>query len=62
VPASRRRTPAERLELALDLLRDPVFDSLITGVSRFDELPDVMPRLASGALPALCHTLSYGEG
>ena len=62
VPASRSRTPAERLELALDLLRDPVFDSLITGVSPFDELPDVMPRLASGALPALCHTLSYGEG
>jgi threonine dehydrogenase-like Zn-dependent dehydrogenase len=62
VPASRRRTPAERLGLALDLLRDPAFDSLITGVSRFDELPDVMPRLASGALPALCHTLSYGEG
>jgi threonine dehydrogenase-like Zn-dependent dehydrogenase len=62
VPASGRRTPAERLGLALDLLRDPAFDSLITGVSRFDELPDVMPRLASGALPALCHTLSYGEG
>jgi threonine dehydrogenase-like Zn-dependent dehydrogenase len=56
-----RRTAAERLALALDLLRDPAFDALITGVSRFDELPDVMARLAGGSLPALCHTLSYGN-
>jgi threonine dehydrogenase-like Zn-dependent dehydrogenase len=62
VPASRRRTTGQRLELALELLRDPAFDELITGVSRFDQLPDVMPQLASGALPALCHTVSYGEG
>jgi threonine dehydrogenase-like Zn-dependent dehydrogenase len=63
VSAARRgrRTVAQRLGLALDLLRDPAFDSLITGVSRFDELPDVMTRLAGGSLPALCHTLSYGE-
>lgn len=57
-----RRTSAERLAIALDLLRDPAFDALITGVSRFDELPDVMARLAGGSLPALCHTLTYGEG
>jgi hypothetical protein len=64
VAAARRgrRTAAERLALALDLLRDPAFDALITGVSRFDELPDVMARLASGSLPALCHTLTYGGG
>ena len=62
-PARRgRRTAAERRALALDLLRDPAFDALITGVSRFDELPDVMARLADGSLPALCHTISYGEG
>jgi threonine dehydrogenase-like Zn-dependent dehydrogenase len=63
VAAARRgrRTAAERLALALDLLRDPAFDALITGVSRFDELPDVMARLAGGSLPALCHTLSYGS-
>ena len=29
---------------------------------RFDELPDVMARLAAGSLPALCHTITYGEG
>lgn len=61
-PARRgRRTHAERLALALDLLRDPAFDVLITGASRFEELPDVMTRLADGSLPALCHTLTYGE-
>lgn len=56
-----RRTASERLALALELLRDPAFDTLITGTSRLDELPDVMSRLASGSLPALCHTVSYGE-
>jgi threonine dehydrogenase-like Zn-dependent dehydrogenase len=57
-----RRTTADRLALALQLLRDPAFDALLTGESRFDELPDVMPRLAAGTLPALCHSLTYGEG
>jgi hypothetical protein len=50
------------LALALDLLRDPAFDVLVTGESRFSELPDVMARLAFGSLPALCHTITYGEG
>jgi threonine dehydrogenase-like Zn-dependent dehydrogenase len=54
-----RRTTGERLELALDLLRDAAFDALLTGQSRFDELPDVMSRLAAGSLPALCHTITY---
>ena len=59
-PARRgRRTTAERMALALDLLRDPALDALVTGESRFDELPDVMPRLAAGSLPALCHTITY---
>ncbi|MCW2795245.1 zinc-binding alcohol dehydrogenase, partial [Nocardioides sp.] len=64
VAAARRgrRSPADRLALALDLLRDPAYDALITGTSPFDELPDVMARLAGGSLPALCHTVSYGEG
>ena len=57
-----RRTSADRLALALELLRDPAFDALLTGESRFDELPDVMARLAAGTLPALCHTITYGEG
>lgn len=54
-----RRTFADRLSLALDLLADPVFDALITGESHFDELPEVLPRLASGELAALCHRIDY---
>ena len=49
----------ERLALALDLLRDPAFDALLTGDSPFEELPEVMPRLADGSLPAICHTITY---
>ena len=64
VAATRRgrRTTAERRALAVDLLRDPAFDALLTGASRFDELPEVMALLAAGRLPALCHTLTYDEG
>ena len=54
-----RRTPADRLALAVELLRDPAFDVLLTGESPFETLPEVMPRLASGDLPALCHSLTY---
>jgi NADPH:quinone reductase-like Zn-dependent oxidoreductase len=54
-----RRTTADRLALALDLLRDPAFDALLTGESPFGDLPDVMVRLAAGTLPALCHTITY---
>lgn len=62
-PARRgRRSMADRLAVAVDLLRDSAFDAVLTGESTFDELPDVMRRLASGDLPALCHTISYGEG
>jgi threonine dehydrogenase-like Zn-dependent dehydrogenase len=57
-----RRTAADRLALALELLRDPAFDALLTGESHFDELPEVMARLAAGSLPAVCHTITYGEG
>jgi threonine dehydrogenase-like Zn-dependent dehydrogenase len=59
---SGRRTRADRLALALDLLRDPAFEALLTGQSRFAELPAVMARLASGSLPALCHTITYDGG
>jgi NADPH:quinone reductase-like Zn-dependent oxidoreductase len=64
VAAARRgrRTTRERLALAIDLLRDPAFDVLLTGDSRFEDLPTVMPRLADGELPALCHSLTYETG
>ena len=58
-PRRSRRTTADRLALALDLLRDPAFDVLLTGESSFEDLPTVLPRLASGELHALCHTVAY---
>jgi Zn-dependent alcohol dehydrogenase len=57
----RNRDYADRLALALDLLRNPAFEALITGRSRFDELPAVMSALAAGSLPALCHVIDYPE-
>jgi NADPH:quinone reductase-like Zn-dependent oxidoreductase len=61
-PARRgRRSASDRLALALELLDDPAFDALVTGTSRFIELPDVMAQLAAGTLPALCHTITYDE-
>ena len=64
VAAARRgrRTHSQRLALAVELLHDPAFDALITGSSRFAELPAVMPLLASGDLPAICHTITYQDG
>ena len=59
---SGSRTTSDRLALALDLLRDPAFDALLTGHSRFGELPAVMASLAEGTLPALCHTITYDGG
>lgn len=55
-----RRSSRDRLTLALGLLRDPGFDALITGRSRFEDLPDLMPRLVSGLTDQLCHVLVYG--
>jgi len=62
-PARRsRRTRTARLALALDLLHDPAFDMLLSGTSPFRDLPEVMARLATGELPALCHTITYQDG
>jgi threonine dehydrogenase-like Zn-dependent dehydrogenase len=59
-PARRaRRSFGDRIGLALSLLADRRYDALITGESAFDDLPAVMPRLAAGELPALCHRITY---
>ncbi|WP_055534533.1 hypothetical protein [Streptomyces graminilatus] len=55
------RTYADRLALALDLLADPALDALVTGECAFEELPDVLPKLASGEIPALCHRVRYPD-
>ncbi|GLP70712.1 dehydrogenase [Streptomyces sp. TUS-ST3] len=60
-PARGNRSYGDRLALALELLADPRLDALITGESAFEELPEVMPLLASGEIPALCHLVRYGK-
>jgi threonine dehydrogenase-like Zn-dependent dehydrogenase len=60
-PARRaRRSRRRRLEQALDLLVDPVFDRLLSGESAFEELPQTMARLAADPAGALCHVVRYG--
>ncbi|MFF0889744.1 zinc-binding alcohol dehydrogenase [Streptomyces sp. NPDC003456] len=61
-PARPGRTYADRLALALDLLADPALDALVTGESAFEDLPDLLPKLAAGEIPALCHRIRYGTG
>ena len=53
-----RRTYAQRLALALDLLRDPAYDALLEPPTRFEDLPKQMPRLLAGGL---CHVVTYGN-
>ena len=61
VAAARRarRSPRERLALALDLLRDPLFDCLITSECCLDALPDSMARLTTAPDGALCEVVRY---
>jgi NADPH:quinone reductase-like Zn-dependent oxidoreductase len=59
--ASRRQrwSHRRRLALALSLLRDPMFETLLSGESEFAALPELMPRLAVTPAGILCHTLRY---
>lgn len=59
ISPTRHRSYAERLQVALDLLKDPRFDALTTGHSPFEDLPTVLPALADGSLKALCHVIDY---
>jgi Zn-dependent alcohol dehydrogenase len=63
VSARRRatRTTADRLALALDLLRDPAFDALLTAESSWRDLPAVMAAMASGVSHDLCHTIDWRD-
>ena len=59
-PAQRARWDhGRRMDLVMRLLADPVLDHLITGESRFDELPEVMSRLTTDAGGTLCHRITY---
>ena len=56
---SPRWTSARRIELALDLLRDPALDALITGESDLEELPQVLAHLSKDPGDELCHRIRY---
>ncbi len=59
-PAYREEwTHRDRLVHALSLLGDSALDVLITGESRFDELPGVMTRLIQNPQGVLCHRIAY---
>jgi threonine dehydrogenase-like Zn-dependent dehydrogenase len=62
VAASQRARwdPRRRMQLALAMLADPRLDMLITGESAFDDLPEVMARLAAAApSDTICHRVRY---
>jgi threonine dehydrogenase-like Zn-dependent dehydrogenase len=52
---------ADRLALALELLRDPAFDALLTGESPFEDLPGVLAAMAAGTQSGLAHLITYPE-
>ena len=62
-PAQRASwTHQRRLALALSLLVDPVLDRLLTHQATFDDLPEVLARLASptgSASDVLCQRIDY---
>ena len=61
-PSHRARwSNRDRLELALDLLEDEIFDHLLTGSSRFEDLPETLAALSSDPSGTLCHVIGYGE-
>ena len=61
LPADRtpRWTHSRRLALALALLMEPRLDVLITGESRFEELPGLMTKLSQAPGATLCHRIVY---
>jgi threonine dehydrogenase-like Zn-dependent dehydrogenase len=54
-----RWTHARRMGLVMQLLASAELDTLITGESRFDDLPDVLATLADAPGSAICHRIAY---
>jgi threonine dehydrogenase-like Zn-dependent dehydrogenase len=50
---------ARRMDLVLRLLAHAELDALVSGESRFDELPAVLARLAAAPGYTLCHRIVY---
>ena len=54
-----RWTTKRRMGIVMSLLEEPELDALITGESRFEELPEIMLRLADDPRGELCHRINY---
>jgi threonine dehydrogenase-like Zn-dependent dehydrogenase len=54
-----RWSHGQRLALALSLLTDPALDRLITHHAPFEDLPQVLQRLAAGDTETLCQRIDY---
>ena len=50
-----------RMGLALEFLRDPVFDALISGEVEFEKLPNILSKIAEDRT-ILCHRIRYAAG
>ena len=61
VAAARRsrRTTSDRLALAMRMLKDPVFDTFITGHAPFGALPQTMESIFSDETETLCQVIDY---
>lgn len=61
IPAAQRGRwdYARRMRLALSLLAHAELDALFTGESPFDDLPEVLARLATAPGYTLCHRIVY---
>jgi len=54
-----RWTGQRRMATVMDLLDDPALDALISGESRFADLPQVMAELSPSATGVLCQRIVY---
>jgi threonine dehydrogenase-like Zn-dependent dehydrogenase len=63
IPPDRapRWTRARRLRTALELLRAPELDALVSDTSPFEQLPEVMSQLSRESSGVLCHRVDYGD-
>lgn len=54
-----RRTHADRMDLAMNALADPVFDHLLGSTSSFEDLPSVLSEMDEGQLPGMLRLIQY---
>ena len=60
-PMRARWSHARRLAKALELLRDPALERLVSGEAEFGDLPELLPRLARHPDGALCVRIRYPQ-